>query len=1086
MIADHPEASAPTVSIPLLTPGHTFKENGREMIVMKTDAGDIVAVEVVRSIPTDLIDPHPKNRMWCNPAAQSELVENMREHGQSTPGILRPHPTVPGRFQLIAAWRRWNACKELGRPLQAMVRDLDDVQALEQLYLENAQRENLRPLDEAELIDGMLELRDTQGRRVFSLERVAKARYGTDKKGDVLRVAKIHKLLQLPEKLRGPLNEGTLGLQVAFLVARVADPADREKAADDVLRDPITGNPMTVRRTAELISKNYQVNLKGWKEVQRTDLLKEDEKIAMGFTGAVGEAADGSCTRCPFLALNSTVFQDSLAGGRSNQHKAGGGESGIDPMTCTRAGCHRMKLENLWRLEAGAFARSHGLAEESVLGLEASANRHDLVYIDSKPHGTHLNDWDRARDPNLPSWRKVLKGADAPLLVVPDDDGKPVLACETKIAITTGKEKMPEVFAKAVVPGETQPALSVGDIKALVAKRASGDIKEDELKALKAVEEKAEAARIEAAKADMARAVAAETKIDSLKELLEKLTSMGLGIAGAHALVMSVCRELGADFLAFLTGEDTDDIENTYRHAGIEPGLEKHLKGKTFNEMLAIAAVASVWEDVHFSGHDAAEDFQAMCEAVALDTKEIHDRVKKAHQMAFRASEKARRDALDAEAQGRAKNSSEPEDWTADHEASKSAAGDARAKAKDPAFIAGGLLKRMLEDDVPVMEPNEHGVFCEPVSWSFGASKKTGFEVTLAQTLAGGWCTGYSGAAGNGSTSGGPAASRAFARRGGAVYSVVEYLRGWFSNNTGGPKAEEKPREAALRVLEQMARLALERKNEACLAASAAAGVMDKHRAFYLSHQPCNVNLLQEHFGLDYDAALKISDCLVDEKFEGLLTAGATRQDDRVVLLEYCDEKEEGAMIDALLKHEIPVTAPNENGIFIKRAAFVFQATPGVSFSLDLARAAEGAWACGFGFQVFEKQGDDSGEFPSADALCPSRERALAAALDGLYTAWVNATPSRRLHAPWEASRALLARIQGSVAAALGAVPVAGSPATAIDYDKVDIEAAAVAVKADRAAMAVFIGKKPKPNEPERVKKWDALRNKILRKAGLK
>lgn len=745
MIADLPEQHASVQTPPFMTPGHTFKDGGREMIVVKSEGGDLIDVEVVRRIDPGLIDPHPKNRKWCDPAGLAELVENIRENGQSTPGILRPHPTVPGRYELVAAWRRWQACTQLNRPLQAVVRDLDDAQALEQLYLENAQRENLRPLDEADLVDGMLELRDTEGRRLFTLERVAMARYGAAKAGDVARVAKVHKLRLLPEILRGPVNDGLVPLRVAFLVARIADPTDREKAGGEVLKDPYAygeDRPMTVKRAMEHIGKHYQVSLKGWKLVDRLDLLTEDQKLAMGFTGAAGEDADGTCLRCPFLAKNSPLFHDSLASGS----KKGSGESGVDPMTCTRAGCHRTKLENAWRLQAAEFGKEHGVSPDNLVSLEESQKRRwEFARLENKPSGRELGNWDKAEDSRLPTWEKILKGSGAELKVAADDNGKPVLVCEPEVAITVGKSKLPDLFAFAKLPSEK--SLTKADLKDLQAKQKKGDLTDAERQQLEQLEAQEEKERVQRLKDEMTRAVEAETKTDCLKELLEKLTSQGPGLAGAHAMVLAACREHGLDFLAFLTGRTEEDLEKDCDRYDIEDGLEKHLKDRTVNELIAIAAVASVWEDVHFSGADRASDFQAMCKAVKLDTKEVYERVKRAHKLAFTAGEQARRDALKADGKKPSPNSCDPVKVDPEHEASKAAAADARAKDVHR-YTCEANLDTMTDDvlrhiPVPHSAANENGCYAKPVSFVCELGPKVMFAILLARSAGGQYAWAY-------------------------------------------------------------------------------------------------------------------------------------------------------------------------------------------------------------------------------------------------------------------------------------------------------------------------------------------------------
>lgn len=809
---------------PLITPGHMFKENGREMIVMQPEAGgEVLHVEVVRSIDPALIDPHPKNRTWCDPVAMKELVDNIREHGQSTPGIVRPHPTQPGRYELVAGWRRSTACRELKRPFQAMVRELDDVQALEQLYIENAQRENLRPLDEAALIDGMLELRDAQGQRLFTLERVAMVRYGKAGSNDLARVMKIHKLRLLPEAVRGPVNEGTLPLQVAYLVARIADPDDREKAGAEVLKDPqdFQGQRpvMSVKRAAEHIASKYQVNLKGWKEMERTDLLTEEEKINMGFTGAQGEAADGSCERCPFLARNNPLFADSLAVGRG---KKGSGESGIDPLTCTRAACHRLKLENAWKQRAVVFARKHGLTEAEVLPLKAE-NRRRFAALDEKPHGDKLKQWEMCRDPKLPTWAVILKGSEGLIQVAPDGDGEPELVCDSEQAAAYARTEPAHAhwFGQVDEDSGGVVTLSPDQVKDLKARQHSGELKAGEAELLAQVAEREEKKRLEALEAEMQKAIGKETHEDSMNELLASLSEKGVGLEGAQTLLIAVCRGADADasLMSFFTGRDEDEIENEFNY-DYEPLLREHVKGRTLNELLAMACIASVWGDVGYSGFEHATDFKALCEAAGVDLDAIHKRVKKAHELAFKAKEKARTEALQAEAQGgtatgggkgkrkgkkAASNSSDPVKVDADHEASKSAAADARASDDRVVLCEYSveaelpvMIEAVLHHDVPPAAANEHGIFIKQAvfAWSL-APTLVGFSIGLARSAGGQWAWGYDFTVGEEKSGEYPSTDTGWPTRAEAVRAACGRLTEMFAS-ADVPNKLKKPVEKAL------------------------------------------------------------------------------------------------------------------------------------------------------------------------------------------------------------------------------------------------------------------------------------------------
>ena len=713
-----------------LNAGETFHLYGREYVAIGLEDGSLIASEVVRMVPTDLQDPHPNNRKQCDAQALAALVESIGTKGQTTTAILRKMPG--GRYQQIAGWRRALACAALGIPLRAHVREMSDVEALEQLYLENAQREDLRPLDEAELIEAMLDLRDGENRRLFTLERVAIARFGSAKPGAIAQVRQKRLLLQLPAELKDAVNRDELKLNIAWLVARIADPADREEAGKKVMKDPMTGQPMTFKRAGEMIRATYQVSLKGWEHMERTDLLNDEQKALMGFTGQPGEAGDGSCERCPFLARNHEEYKDEVA--CSGGGKGGSGESGISPTTCTRARCHQMKLESLWQAQAGELAKKHNA---KVLPRDFD-DQHLYSTLDEKPTGHQMGDWSRQGDPKLPTWKQILKGSDVPLVVMPDEDDAgdiiPVLAVEDSLAIQVGKATHPELFANAKVPGQTTGAK--GDIKALTTKQAAGELTEDEKKALDALLEQQEQQRLDQVKREMDNKVKQEAKTDCLKTLLERITAKGAGLDVLKALATSIFRRLeyASDLLVFLTGKPVPDEDGYDENIA---SFEKLLRGQTVNGLQGICAVASVWDDVYYSGIHTAEDFTAMCKAAKIDPREIEATVRKAHQLAFRAAEKERKDKLKKAARDTAKNSVDPKRVSSAHEAEVTAAADAvaREKLQTREFKAGdaiGMVDAMVTAHVEPQQPNENGVLVNPQSFKMVVSPKVSFTIRLA------------------------------------------------------------------------------------------------------------------------------------------------------------------------------------------------------------------------------------------------------------------------------------------------------------------------------------------------------------------
>lgn len=107
---------------------------------MKSSLRDM-ASNAVREIDPALIeDDGPKDRLAFGPEAVADLVESIRQHGQQVPIMVRPLRDQPGRFQVVYGRRRLAALRSLGQPARAMVRILDDTQAILAQGQENSVR----------------------------------------------------------------------------------------------------------------------------------------------------------------------------------------------------------------------------------------------------------------------------------------------------------------------------------------------------------------------------------------------------------------------------------------------------------------------------------------------------------------------------------------------------------------------------------------------------------------------------------------------------------------------------------------------------------------------------------------------------------------------------------------------------------------------------------------------------------------------------------------------------------------------------------------------------------------------------------
>src|SRR4051794_4780782 len=111
---------------------------------------------MIREIPLDHIEPNPQQpRLAFDETSLAELAASIREHGVLQPVLLRPLGSH--RYQLIAGERRWRASRLAGvETVPAMVDEIDDETAMEIAIIENLQREDLSPLDEAAMYDRMI------------------------------------------------------------------------------------------------------------------------------------------------------------------------------------------------------------------------------------------------------------------------------------------------------------------------------------------------------------------------------------------------------------------------------------------------------------------------------------------------------------------------------------------------------------------------------------------------------------------------------------------------------------------------------------------------------------------------------------------------------------------------------------------------------------------------------------------------------------------------------------------------------------------------------------------------------------------
>lgn len=178
-------------------------------------AGTVPAqVPADRSVPIEFITPNPRNpRRSFAEGDLGDLAQSIREHGLVQPLVVRPAAEA-GRYELIAGERRWRAAQRAGlTSVPVVVRAVDDRTALELAIVENVQRSDLNPVEEAL---GYNQLIEEHGYSQADLGQViGKSRS---------HVANTLRLLKLPEIVREMLVSGTLSAGHARTLVTAADP----------------------------------------------------------------------------------------------------------------------------------------------------------------------------------------------------------------------------------------------------------------------------------------------------------------------------------------------------------------------------------------------------------------------------------------------------------------------------------------------------------------------------------------------------------------------------------------------------------------------------------------------------------------------------------------------------------------------------------------------------------------------------------------------------------------------------------------------------------------------------------------------
>jgi ParB family chromosome partitioning protein len=190
----------------------------------------------VQNLAVDMLEPSPfQPRREMDEIALQELADSIAQRGILQPLLVRPKPETAGQYQIIAGERRWRAAQKVPlHEVPVLVRALSDADAMAAGLVENLQREDLNPIEEAEGYRRLMtEFKMTQEDMA---EAIGKSRQYV---GHVLR------LLRLPDSVLGLVRDGTLSIGHAKALMTHVDP---EQGARVVL-----AKNLSVRETEQMV-----------------------------------------------------------------------------------------------------------------------------------------------------------------------------------------------------------------------------------------------------------------------------------------------------------------------------------------------------------------------------------------------------------------------------------------------------------------------------------------------------------------------------------------------------------------------------------------------------------------------------------------------------------------------------------------------------------------------------------------------------------------------------------------------------------------------------------------------------------------
>lgn len=211
--------------------------------------------DILKTLPVDVLQRgRYQPRQDFEPTALQELADSIKAQGVVQPIVVRPLAAQPGKYEIIAGERRWRATQLAGlHEIPVVIRDVPDQAAMAMALIENIQREELNPVEEATALQRLIDefaLTHSQAAEAVGRSRAA--------------VTNLLRLLSLSEEAKRLLEKGELEMGHARALLAL-DLSLQSQAARQVV-----SRGLSVRETEQLVRKLLQPKEPGFKATSST------------------------------------------------------------------------------------------------------------------------------------------------------------------------------------------------------------------------------------------------------------------------------------------------------------------------------------------------------------------------------------------------------------------------------------------------------------------------------------------------------------------------------------------------------------------------------------------------------------------------------------------------------------------------------------------------------------------------------------------------------------------------------------------------------------------------------------------------